>query len=306
MSLDTGVLDTPDSVRLVRGFISTGSSEPATIIVGEGMIGTAISVRARRRSHDAEWVRPSDWTDPQSIRGDFENAMKALSPPPRVSVVWCAGQADMKSEGDEHLAVDAFRAGVGGLVEAARAIAPTTLHLISSAGALGAPLSDNRFELIDSPYRRLKAAEEFVVGELHDDVRIHRVSSVFAAPRGAARTGVIGMLVANALRGSETPLFARTVTMRNYLHADDVAEAIVRATSEDDRSPTLIAARRSHAMNEVVATVRNVVRRPVPINYRPPVNDHDMVFDPRAVSPLVPQRPLAAGVRLVYDAIVGR
>lgn len=270
------------------------------------MIGSAISSRARRRPHDVEWARPTSWSDPQSLRQDLTAEMSSMPAPDRLAIVWSAGQADMKSEMDEDEATEAFRFRLGGLVEAAREIAPTTLHLISSAGALGAPAGENRFELVDSAYRRLKLAEETAANDLHEDVRIHRVSSVFAAPRGTARTGVIGMLVANALRGTETPLFARTVTMRNYLHADDVAEAIVRAIGEDDDSPTLIAARRSHAMNEVVATVRNVVRRPVPINYRPPVNDHDMVFDPRAVSPLVPQRPLAAGVRLVYDSIVGR
>lgn len=270
------------------------------------MIGSAISARVRRRSHDLEWARPTDWDNPQSLREGFEDAIAAAPTPRQLAIVWSAGQADMKSEVDEQRTVESFRARVGGLIAAAAAVAPTRVHLVSSAGALGSPSGENRFELLDSPYRRLKFAEEVALGELHDDVRIHRVSSVFAAPSGSSRTGVIGMLVANALKGLETPLFARTVTMRNYLHADDVAEAIVRATGEDDNSPTLIAATRSHAMNEVVATVRKVVRRPVPINYRPPVNDHDMVFDSRAVSPLVPQRPLAAGVRLVYDSIVGR
>jgi len=286
--------------------MSTDPLVPSTIIVGEGMIGSAVSSRMRRRPHDVEWSRPTNWSAPASVGADLSSALADGPSPLGLAIVWAAGRADMKSELDEQAAVDSFRHAVSGVLAASTAVAPTRIHLISSAGALGSPFGSNRFELVDSPYRRMKLNEETTLQELHDDVRIHRVSSVYAAPRASARAGVVGLLVANALRAVETPLFARTVTMRNYLHADDVAEALARAVAEADTSPTLIAARRSHAMNEVVATVRNVVRRPVPINYRPPVNDHDMVFDARSVSTLVPQRSLSAGVRLVYDDIVGR
>gem|GEM_PF-4775179 len=221
-----------------------------------------------------------------------------------LEVIWSAGTFAMNSAVDVEHALASFDRSFSELVSSCESHGSTRVHLVSSAGALGCPISNQRFAVLDSPYREIKAGEELRACAAHSSVRVHRVTSVFGTPGPTGRSGLVGALLANALRAQETPLFARTVTMRNYIHADDVAEALVRATESQDTGSTLLAAGRSHPMHEVVATARGVLRRSIPVSYRTPMNDHDMVFDPRAVSALVPQRPLAAGMRMVYDSLI--
>ena len=152
----------------------------------------------------------------------------------------------------------------------------------------------------------LKSSEEEELARLGVSHVVYRISSTYGTPRPGARSGAIGLLVENSLRGRETQLYARSTTMRNYVHARDVAEAVVRNVVLSSDEPVLLAAKRSHPMYEVIAQVGQMTRHPVPICYRPPSNDHDMVFDPKQVSSLLPERSLASGIRLVFDGILAR
>ena len=280
----------------------TNRSSPAVVVVGEGLIGSAVTRRLRRRAHTGERYVPSSWEHP-----DFGADCRSLlegSGATSVEVVWSAGVFGMSSSLEVDRMAAQFEANVSSIVEAARTVGPVRVHLASSAGALGCPSGERRFDAVDSPYKSIKAAEEDIVRALDVAVRIHRVTSVFGPPSSSGRAGLVGMLLSNALQTRETALFARTTTMRNYIHAEDVGEAIVRATLSASNDMTLLAAIRSHPMNEVVATAGRVLRRSVPVAYRPPSNHHDMIFNPRAVSDLVPQRSLSAGMRLVNEALI--
>lgn len=288
----------------MRTFIpAPNRTSPAVVVVGEGLIGSAVTRRLRRRARDREVYQTTDWNEP-TLGSDLRATLEGAEAD-RIEVIWCAGTWGMNSnDGVEHAVVQ-FRRNVEDLVEAASDHGSMRFHLTSSAGALGCPSGERRFTIVDSPYRQIKQAEEDIASELVTDLRIHRITSVYGSPSRTGRSGLIGALVKNALRSRETPLYARTVTMRNYVHAIDVAEALVRATGDESLESTLLASRRSHPMREVVAATQKVVRRTVPVSYRPPSNAHDMVFNPKVVSSLVPQRPLTAGTRMVHDALIG-
>lgn len=280
----------------------TSSDRPAVIVVGEGLIGSAVTKRLRRRAHSHEEYIKNDWSEPD-FAADTRSLLEA-SDATSVEVVWAAGVFGMSSTLEVDLMAAKFESNLSAIISGAAGSGPVRVHLASSAGALGCPSGECRFETVASPYKAIKSAEEDIVNKLDVPVRIHRVTSVFGPKSSSGRAGLVGALMTNALRTNETSLYARTTTMRNYVHADDVGEAIVRATQSPSTEMTLIAAKRSHAMNEVVATAGRVLRRTVPVSYRPPSNHHDMIFNPRAVSDLVPQRSLAAGMRLVNDALV--
>lgn len=276
------------------------------LVVGEGLIGAAVSRRLRHRPLIEEQHTAVDWTNP-----DFEAYVRQLAPtkkPTSVEIVWSAGVFGMTSTIEVGALSASFEKNLRAIINESQRLGPVRLHLVSSAGALGCPSGDRRFETLESPYKAIKAAEELIVARQDIPVHMYRVTSVFGAKSSSGRSGLIGALLTNALRREETALFARTTTMRNYIHADDVGEAIVRSVlSPPQPHPTtmaLIAARRSHPMNEVVATAEQILRRPVPVSYRPPRNHHDMVFSPRAVSTLVPQRSLATGMRMLHDTLV--
>ncbi len=289
----------------MRGFRSDTEDRPTVIVVGEGLIGAAVSARLRRRRWGSETFQPTDWSDPRSVGSGIASVVEPLEADAPLEIVWSAGTTGMDDSGAGLAdALDDFAAQTGSALDAAEG-RPVRLHHLSSAGALGPPSGRSRFAVGDTPYAARKSGEEDIVSRTGVG-RIHRVSSVFGTPERARRSGVIGLMVDNALKARETQLFARTTTMRNYLHASDVAEALVRSFTTPGLDPILLAANRSHPMSEVVAQVSHVVRRPVPIAYRPPANAHDMVFDPREASPLLPQRSLVSGIRLVHDAILTR
>ncbi len=209
---------------------------------------------------------------------------------------------------DENTLVDrrrAFDTQLSGVLAACSSRA-VRVHYLSSAGALGPPGGTTRFETGTVPYAHLKAAEEDALERLDVDHVVYRISSTYGTPRPGSRSGAIGVLVENALRGRETLLYARSTTMRNYVHASDVAEAIVRNLDTESSASQLLAAKRSHPMFEVIGQVERLTRHPVAICYRPPTNDHDMVFDPRQTSPLLPERSLESGIRMVIDGILAQ
>ena len=278
-----------------------GVGPTAVVVVGEGLIGAAVTRRLRRRAVLGERHVPIRWDQPE-----FAESTRHLlheTGATSVEVVWSAGAFGMSSVLEVDRLATQFADNIDAVISCASDLAPVRIHLVSSAGALGCPSGDRRFETVDSPYKAVKAAEEDIVRSLDVPVQIHRVTSVFGSRSHTGRAGLVGVLLANALRRQETALFARTTTMRNYIHADDVGETLVRAVLGTSTETTLIAAKRSHAMNEVVATAQQILRRPIPVSYRPPKNHHDMVFSPRVVSPLVPERSLSAGMRLVNDAL---
>lgn len=273
----------------------------AVLVVGEGLIGGAVTRRLRTRPLIAEAHASIDWGIP-----DFPTVADRLLcdvEAAAVEVVWAAGVFGMTSVLEVDRLTSSFETNLHAVIRRAESCAPVRVHLVSSAGALGCPSGDHRFKTIDSPYKAIKQAEEAIIESLSVPTRIHRVTSVFGTRSHSGRSGLVGALIANANRRQETALFARTTTMRNYIHADDVGEALVRGLLSSSNETTLLAATRSHPMNEVVASAERVLRRPIPVSYRPPKNHHDMVFSPRAVSDLVPQRSLAAGMRLVNDAL---
>lgn len=279
------------------------TSGPAVVVVGEGLIGAAVTDRLRHRPHSGEHYVKNDWQNPD-FGADTRSVLEG-GDATSVEVVWAAGVFGMSSTLEVDRMAARFSENLRATIQAASGVGPVRIHLASSAGALGCPSGEERFVALDSPYKAIKSAEEEVVRQLDAPVRIHRVTSVYGEMSSTGRAGLVGMLLANALRTRETSLFARTTTMRNYIHAADVGEAIVRATLSPSTDMTLLGAIRSHAMNEVVATAGRVLRRTVPVSYRPPSNHHDMIFNPRAVSELVPERSLFAGMRMVNDALVG-
>ncbi len=279
------------------------------VVIGEGLLGGAVSDRIRRGNPLVESHRSTNWSEPPaSLGSDLARLLDGLEPSGSAEVIWTAGEAGMQLPDFDHTAHRTRFASQLQAVEAAAAAHATTVrfHLASSAGALGPPTPSPRAPTQTSPYAERKRIEEETLLDLGDAHRVYRIASAYGAPTASGRAGVIGLLIRNSLLGRETELFARPSTLRNYVHHHDVAEAMLRALDVATDRRLLLAADRSHTMSEVLAEVGRVVRRAVPVIHRPPANDHDMVFDPAAASPLLPQRSLAAGVRSTYDALLSR
>ena len=278
--------------------LSLETSETGFLIIGEGLLGTAVVERLRALGYTGEQVRHS-WDASGPV--DAMRALVATHPKGQpLQVIWSAGQSGMTTK---RVDLDAHRATFEHWLRSTAEILADRdwrLHYLSSAGALGAP---GQAEWDRSAiYATIKSLEEEIATQVVDRTKIYRVTSVFGAASRDSRVGIIGVLVDNALQRRETALYARMTTLRNYVYDQDVATAIVHTALVDHgEEPVLLAARRSTSMSEVVATVKEVVRKPVAVRYAPAANDHDMIFDPQLISAHLPDRPLRAAVRRVYD-----
>lgn len=278
---------------------------PRVFVVGLGQVGSAISGALCQYGTIGDWELPTDWSSADATVTSISTAIGRLPPTRRrTAVVWAAGTCGMSSCQAE---CDASLATMTAAFEVLAAVRPESCHLLGSVGALavgqprwsGQEPSDSRL-----PYASLKLAEEALVrrSSLGDPV-IHRTTSVYGPPNRPGRQGMVTALVGNASRMRTTQIHGRWSTLRNYVHADDVAAAVAREIVRP-RGPGVhvLAAPRSHSIAELVGTVVRARRIPVPVRLVAASNADDLTVDPSAISPTFQARPLTTAVRqMVFD-----
>lgn len=281
------------------------TASATVVVLGEGQIGTAIVEQLGRRGARASIAGRSDWSTPTSSAVSTIAALGSAGPRSNepVVVVWAAGAAGMGSTAEYcERSLDTMRAVVQSLVGSRWK--PSALHVVGSAGAMavGSPRWHPEAERPPSPvapYVELKRAEEELASRLPDcRAVIHRVSSVYGPPGRPGRMGMVTTLIRNAVQNRPTSIVGTWSTLRNYVHADDVATSIV----DDVLRPSavglrVLAAPRSHSIGELVGLVASARRRPVPIRLLPATNADHLTIDPNAVSSGFRCRPLAIAVR---------
>lgn len=269
------------------------------LIVGHGQLGSAIALALAGGRAVEERSTETDWSGPAAAARSVERALDLLphSDLP-VTLIWAAGRCGMSSTDEECAGSLATMSAVCAVLARLR---PRSTHLLGSVGALA--LGHPRWSPDDPghqdlPYARLKLAEEERVaeGDLGDAV-IHRIASVYGPPERPGRQGMITALVTNAAELRTTRIYGRWSTVRNYVHADDVA-GFVAEHVVDPRGPGVhvLAARRSHAIAELVSVVSRARRRPVPVRLVPASNDEDLTIDPGAIAPAFRTRPLETAI----------
>jgi len=191
---------------------------------------------------------------------------------------------------------------LGAVSDVLAPLGPASVHLLGSVGAsaLGRP----RWTPFDAtpaevPYARLKHAEEELMaqGGLGDPV-IHRIASVYGPSNRPGRQGLITALASNASKLKTTQIFGRWSTLRNYVHADDVASFVTaKLLHPSGPGVHVLAAQRSHSIAELVATVSAARRRPVPVRLVGAENAEDLTVDPNTIDPGFRARPVETAVR---------
>lgn len=275
------------------------------VILGHGQLGSAISGAVRQRWVVDEHSYPTDWSTTtaaeRSVAAGLARLPGADAP---VTVVWAAGRCGMSSTAMEcHRSLAVMTA----VLDELQALRPQAIHLMGSVGALA--LGHPRWSLSEPsldelPYARLKRDEDALINSL-DLGRpiVHLVSSVFGPPDRPGRRGMITVLAVNATQLRATRIFGKWSTLRNYVHADDVAAFVVERIARGDRPGRyVLASPRSHSIGELVLAVGNARRRAVPIHLVQADNADDLTIDPGCIAPGFRPRPLETAVRqMVLD-----
>ena len=116
--------------------------------------------------------------------------------------------------------------------------------------------------------------------------RVYRLSSVYGRVRKKQRRTLIPTLIVNGLRQSQSQIYSRPNTLRDFVWLDDISQFIVDRMLEEvvhsNTNPlatyTLASGKPTSAM-EAVQEVERVLGRKLYVSFSPrPRNDEDITF----------------------------
>lgn len=297
-----------------------GSRRRDVLLFGAGTIGTHVVREVLRGgAHHAGHV-PIPWDDRDQRRTALRELRERVCSPvtrPPLSIVWAAGRAGFSATAsDVDQEAGAFR-DVVDLVHDLQARAPSvapSLHLVSSAGGLfegQVVRSTATSPAPQRPYGRLKRQQETIALDslLQDTVTTYRPSSVYAPMGGGRRPGLIGVLVGNGIARRVTTIVGALHTLRDYVMAEDVGAHVgAEATRPGGSLPgvQMLVSGCPASIQEVIAGVEAVLRRPVYIRMAASWNARHIAFSPSVVAPRFEGRPVLEGIRRVHGEALGR
>ena len=257
------------------------------ILGGGGFIGHALQqaltaagvpVRMVSRQHGVarsvpgavEWRR-CDYTQQHSLIAAMAGCAGVVHLAGGASPV--RAEADPATEFDE---VDITRK----VLVAARQCAVRTLIYVSSGGAVYGQAQTPRINETHplqpiSVYGRVKCAIEALISAETCATRnvILRVGNAFGAEqRGSNGQGLIAVLMQAALSPQPQPviIYGDGSTVRDYVHVDDVAQAIRAALDNDAVDGVFnVGSGVGHSVREVIAAVQALTGREIDIEWRP-------------------------------------
>jgi UDP-glucose 4-epimerase len=227
--------------------------------------------------------------------------------------VWAAGAAGFgASQSEAEKDLDGFGDVIDLAVRVRTAGAPTVLHVVSSAGGLyegGHQVDVSAAPSPRRPYGHMKVEQERLAIAQSGDiaVEIYRPSSVYTAPGGGRRAGLVGVLLGNGTMRRPSTIIGALDTVRDYVHARDVgrhiAQAIATPTDRDGVNVSMLVAAEPVSIARVVREVEHIIRRPLLLEIRDAWNAEDITFS-KSVRP-VGFRPmsLVEGMNATYLAI---
>jgi UDP-glucose 4-epimerase len=168
-----------------------------------------------------------------------------------------------------------------------------------------------------SPYATSKLAVEKYIYLFHEtfgvDYLILRISNPYGPRQSPDRNqGLIPKLIANALKGEETPIFGSTKAIRDYIYIGDVVSAILKLVKNDVKNDTFnIGSGKGRTIDEIIKGISKVVGVTPKIILKP--ERHSDVFKnalsiakiKRKIS-WKPQTDLKKGLKLTLDWIKER
>ena len=276
---------------------------PTVAIFGVGLVGGAVRDTLHRRGWRAERV-PFDWAEGRHQERALESigerllAVEPAAPASPIHVLWAAGRAGFESSAAETAPeLATFRRAVAWLQQLAGAAPgrPIALLLVSSIGGL---FEGQRQVEADSrprplrPYGELKWAQERVVEALPAALRrrIVRLTSVFGAPIGQRRRGLIPTLLENAELRAVTAISGRLETLRDFVWREDVGRYLADLCVSEGvgrGEPVLtLASGRPASIHEILQVAESVSGRSLYARFATePTNRLDITVSPLLLPP---------------------
>jgi UDP-glucose 4-epimerase len=256
-------------------------------VVGRGgLLGSHVAAALRVRSRDAAFLPGSfSWNDPGRLFGEIEAAVSAFSSQVRDhdgwSIFWCAGSgivgASAASLGEESRSFERFLARL-------RPPRPGRFFLASSAGGVWGGSTDRPITEASPPrpisaYGLLQLEKEGALARWAGQVAnastlVGRLSNLYGPGQALAKAqGLVSSLTRSLLLGRPAHVFVPLDTIRDYLYAEDAAQAILRGMDrlrdEATRSRAsvhalkLFASEQSTTIGGLIGALRRTAKQPL-------------------------------------------
>jgi UDP-glucose 4-epimerase len=197
---------------------------------------------------------------------------------PGCDVVFAAGSSvPAGDEHNPHRSVDALVPLVATL-EAVRRTAGASLLFVSSGGAVygepdALPVNEDHPLRPLNAYGMAKVAAEhylaYYVRRYGVQATALRCGNAYGPGQVAGRgQGLVGELIAAAEAGRTVEVWGDGSVERDFVHVDDIAWVIARLCGRRDLPLALnVGSGCAHSINDVVATVSEVLQRPIAVSY---------------------------------------
>lgn len=248
-----------------------------------GLLGSALARELPRQGatlFDAPY--PISWDDPTWWSWQLNQAAKllgsTLTPGRPWAVYWAAGVGTMSSSAEDMAQeTQALTLLLAALEEQANLKnSPGTLVLASTAGALhttddGIAISEASQPSPNSPYGHAKLAHEAQLVQWAQrgpgrQVLLARLSTLYGPGQTwGKRQGLISHMARCLLRHQPVHIYVPLGTLRDYLYADDAAQAMVHAAKTmPAHAPVelrLICSEKAVSVAEIIGTFTRLTRR---------------------------------------------
>lgn len=295
-----------------------------TWIIGQGgLLGSALA-RYATQLHEPGSV---PWQHPEEAAATLHAQARGLEAATQGSawrVIWAAGAATTSTARSE---AEAELIPLEGLLSGLRSALPSgpgAMFLASSAGGVYAgstqpPFTHDTPTIPLSPYGELKLAQERLTTEILGSlvpVTLGRISNLYGPGQNLDKLqGVISRLARASITRQPINIFVPLGTIRDYIYADDAAEAILDVTRDSVMNGTvgeprteIIATGRGTTIGQLIRTMSEITKRRVPVALGSHPSSAAQAVDLR-VTPTTELRhvtTLPEGVRAVHDDLLMR
>ncbi len=255
------------------------------LIFGAGLIGSAIRSSFALTQTIDEHTFPFSWNKKESQLSELEKISDYifdLSEKPSQSeielhIIWSAGQGGFSASenqlSEEWISFERI-VTYSNKLSSSHYIDSTHFHLFSSAGGLfeGQRCVDSTTQPKPSrPYGIAKLAQEKYLSEqsTSSSIWIYRSSSVYGYSHSSNRTGLITALIGNALKGSQTQIFGRPDTLRDYVFSEDIGRFIANRISGDLCGPKtmILSSCKATSIHELLSITKQAIGKELYICY---------------------------------------
>ncbi|HEY7486065.1 MAG TPA: NAD-dependent epimerase/dehydratase family protein [Streptosporangiaceae bacterium] len=281
---------------------------------GSGFIGRRMVTALRAAGAEITVADADPHPDAESIVGDLRDpaARAAAVAPGLDAVVHLAAVTSVLRSVEDPAGVYRMNVEVtADLLERARAHGVSRFLLASTnavTGDVGAtPISELTPPRPLTPYGATKAAAEMLLSAYGGVYGMRACALRFANVYGPGmrhKDSFVPRLMRAAASGTGVRVYGDGTQLRDYVHVDDVVQALLLAWRTDHRGPLVVGSGRSTSVNDLIGAARAVTGAPIPVEHTPPKPGEmpAVVLDISAARALgyEPRHDLASGLATVW------